>query len=379
MRLDADSTRSSAKPGAAWLDAFIVVLLSRLVLITAAYLGAGFLAELRGVPLNSRTESWAAMWTQWDAAHYVEIARVGYGPSWWNTAFFPLLPLMIRPFMLIGLDPTVAGMLITGVASLVALAYLRRLAEEEIGEGAGWRACTYLAFFPTAVFLIAPYGEPLFLAGAIPAFYYARRGRWRAVGLPAAVALGSRLTGVALLFGLLLEGLRQTLPLRQRLEQFGALALGSIPLLVYAAFLWRRMGHPLHFVIALRAWQRRATDPITTFQVTWQDMLHSSGSAAWAYAWRGEILAVLTGACVVGIFLWRREWGYAGFMGATLAAYAGSGYYFGTPRMLLTFFPISLLLADKIRGERWHTVFLLIVVPVAAVGTVVFTMGLWFF
>ncbi|MDP8929045.1 MAG: hypothetical protein M3O70_10860 [Actinomycetota bacterium] len=319
------------------------------------------------------------MWNQWDAAHYVEIARVGYGPSWWNTAFFPLLPLAIRLFVSTGLDPTVAGMVIAAVASLVALVYLHRLAEEEIREGAGWRACTYLAFFPTAVFLVAPYGEPLFLAGTISAFYYARRARWRAVGLPAAVAVGSRLTGVAVLFGLLLEGLRQTLPLRKRLEQLGALAVGAIPLILYAAFLWRRMGHPLHFVIALSAWQRRATDPITTFQVTWQDMLHSNGSAAWAYAWRGEILAVLTGAFVLVIFLRRREWGYAGFMGATLAAYAGSGYYFATPRMLLTFFPIALLLAETIREERWHNVVLLMMASVAAVGAVVFTTGLWFF
>lgn len=364
---------------AAWTDALTLVLLTRLMFLLVAYVSGAFLSDLSGPPWNSRTESVANMWNQWDASHYVEIAHVGYGESWWNTAFFPLLPLTIRPLMFMGIDGTAAGMIIAGLATLVALAYLHRLADEEVGEGAGWRACTYLAFFPTAVFLVAPYGEPLFLAGAIPAFYYARRGRWPAVVLPAAVAVGARPTGMALLFGLMLEGLRQRLPLRQRLEHLGALALGSIPLLAYAAFLWRRMGHPLHFLIALRAWQRRATDPITTFQVTWQYMRNATDSAAWAYAWRGEILAVLMAAVVVIIYVRRREWGYAGFMGTTLGAYAASGYYFGTPRMLLTFFPVALFIAEVIRSERWHNVALLGMVPVAAVGVVVFTHGLWFF
>lgn len=375
---DLTSSRISSRT-TAWLDAAVIVVLTRLVFLTVAYLSAGFLGELGGGPRNAGMESLAVMWNQWDAAHYVEIARDGYGERWWNTAFFPLLPLSIRPLMWLGLDPTVAGMFITTVASLIALAYLHRLADEEVGEGAGWRAATYLAFFPTAVFLVAPYGEPLFLAGAIPAFYYARRARWRAVGLPAAVAMGARLTGVALLFGLLLEGLRQTMSLRQRLEQFTALAIGGIPLVAYAAFLWRRMGHPLHFLIALRGWRRRVTDPVSTFEATWQNLRNANGSTAWAYAWGGEILAVLVAAIVVMLFLRRREWGYVAFMGATLAAYADAGYYFGTPRMLLTFFPTALLLAEATRRNRRHDVVLLVMTPLAVVGVVVFTHGVWFF
>ena len=95
-----------------------------------------------------------------------------------------------------------------------------RLAEEEIGRGAGLagphetngagrRASLYLLFFPTAVFLVAPYSESLFLAGAIPAFYYARRKRWIMAGMFAAVAMGARAAGIFLLFGLLVEFVRQ--------------------------------------------------------------------------------------------------------------------------------------------------------------------------
>lgn len=364
---------------AAWIDALTIVLVTRFVFILVAYLAGAFLSELRGPPSNSRTESFVNMWNQWDASHYVDIALNGYGERWWDTAFFPLLPLMMRPLIRIGLDATVAGMAVVGVASLVALVYLHRLATEEVGEEAGWRACTYLAFFPTAVFLVAPYGDTLFLAGAIPAFYYARRSRWPAVVLPAAVAVGARFTGMPLLFGLLLEGLRQRLGWRHRMEHLGALALGSVPLLAYAAFLWRRMGHPLQFLIALRAWQRRPTDPITTFQETWRDMRGATHSAAWAYTWRGEILAVLVAAAIVIIYARRREWGFVGFMGGTLGAYATSGFYFATPRMLLTFFPIAILMAEATRSERRHSLALLIMVPVAAVGVVVFTHGMWFF
>ena len=109
-----------------------------------------------------------------------------------STVFFPLLPLLLRALHTVGLSYLVAGVIISTAASIVAGAYLFQLAEDEMGEGSGRRALLYMLLFPTAVFLIAPYSEALFLAGAIAAFYYARSGRWLLVALPGAVAVGAR-------------------------------------------------------------------------------------------------------------------------------------------------------------------------------------------
>jgi Gpi18-like mannosyltransferase len=121
------------------------------------------------------------MWARYDAVRFEDIAQHGYegansDPN--NTAFFPLFPVAIRMVSAVGVSVSPPGLLIAAVGSLVAGVFLYRLAEAAFGEVAGSQAVLYLMLFPTAVFLVAPYSESLFLAGAVPAFYYARRAQW---------------------------------------------------------------------------------------------------------------------------------------------------------------------------------------------------------
>ena len=131
------------------------------------------------------TEGFLDIWARWDARHFVIVAELGWVDpdvlAARPAAFFPLYPLAIRALIALGITPVArraSGRL--DIATWVACAFLIKLAEEELGGGAGRRAALYLLVFPTAVFLAAPYSEALFLAGAIPAFYFARRGRWLA-------------------------------------------------------------------------------------------------------------------------------------------------------------------------------------------------------
>ncbi|HZK52083.1 MAG TPA: mannosyltransferase family protein, partial [Actinomycetota bacterium] len=206
--------RDPSQPASrAWSEALKLVAFTRAIFLGVAYLAASFLAATDG----SSDVGVLDMWTRWDARHFLEIAEFGYTDPRTDphaTAFFPLWPLLIRAFSATGLSPALAAMLMSAAASVVAVAYLYRLAEEEPQNGgagsagpqnggAGRRASLYLLFFPSAVFLVAPYSESLFLAGAIPAFYYARRGRWLVSGALAAVAMGARAAGAFLLVGLL--------------------------------------------------------------------------------------------------------------------------------------------------------------------------------
>ncbi len=78
------------------------------------------------------------MWTRWDARHFLEIAEFGYTDPRTDphaTAFFPLWPLLIRAFSATGLSPALAAMLLSAAASVVAVAYLYRLAEGELQNG----------------------------------------------------------------------------------------------------------------------------------------------------------------------------------------------------------------------------------------------------
>ncbi|CAN5766903.1 hypothetical protein BH18ACT15_BH18ACT15_11590 [soil metagenome] len=358
-----------------------IVLFTRVVLLLVAYAAAWFLSDTPGPPAASA----ATLWVHWDASIFLRIAAFGYTNPAGDphaTAFFPLFPLLLAGLSALGLAPVVAGMLVSLVASIVAATYLVRLVDEEQGGGAGRRAALYLSLFPTAVFLVAPYSEGLFLAGAVPAFYWARRGHWGRASLPAAVAMGARLAGVFVLLGLVGELLRaRDFRPRRMLEAVAALGVGAAPLIAFCAYLWAATGDPFHFVVDQKlGWGRELVGPVASFLNTVGATSGSRYPANWVFAWRLEVLAALLGlACVVWAAK-RREWGYALYMGSLLGVLMVSTWYLSIPRMLLSLFPIPILLASATRrNERLHEVVLVTSGAAAVLGTIVYTRGAWFF
>ena len=361
-----------------------MVAFSRAVFLGVGYLAASFLASTEG----SSDVGVLDMWTRWDARHFLEVAEFGYTDPRTDphaTAFFPLWPLLIRALSATGLSPALAAMLLSAAASVVAVAYLYRLAGPQEQSGAGRRASLYLLFFPTAVFLVAPYSESLFLAGAIPAFYYARSGRWLVAGTFAAVAMGARAAGAFLLVGLLLEFVRRRDFSRATLlKGLAAGVVALLPLVAFAAYLWQVKGDPLYFLTDQRlGWGRDFSGPLEALRATWGATRVDAGEGAltnFVIGWRVEIAAVALGALAVVWALIKREWGYAGFMGTLLVALASSSIYLSVPRMLLSMFPIVLFVAEwSERDTRRHETVLLAFTSIAMLGVVAFTRQAWFY
>jgi len=363
---------------ASWTDAAALVALTRVCFVLLAYGAAWLLASTTG-PLR---DGFFDIWVRWDARHFLEVAEYGYTDASSDphaTAFFPLFPLLVRAVGVVGLPGAAAAMLVTTVSTVVACAYLYRMAEEEVGRHSGRRAVLYLLLWPTAVFLIAPYSEATFLAGTIAAFYYARRGRWKLAALPAAVATASRAAGVFVLVGLLFELFRQRpRPVRDAMI---ALGVGVVPLAAYGAYLWRIKGDPLYFFVDQRqGWNRDFVSPLESLRNSFDLATSSDAPTNWILTWRLELVAAIVGVALVVWALTAREWGYAAYMGAAMTALMTSTWYFSIPRMLLTFFPAVLILARyTMRRAGRHEFALAVMAPVAAVGVVVFTQGAWFY
>jgi hypothetical protein len=365
----------------AWVESAGVTAATRAAFLLVAVAASWFLqTETQGAP----QESFLSLWDNWDARHLVTIGEHGYfsvASDAHATAFFPLFPLLVAALLVVGVHPVAAGLVVSALASFVAGAYLFRLAEEEVGEGAGRRALVYLMVFPTAVFLVAPYSEAVFLAGAIAAFYYARRQRWILVGVPAAVAMGARFAGVFVLVGLAVEFLRQRDLSAARVGRAVlALTIGAVPLVAYSIYLAQTTGDPFHFVEAQRAgWGRDLVGPIESFRTTF-DTWGRDYPTNWLLAWRGEIIAAAAGLGMVAWAYAKREWGYAAFMGSMLALLLSSSWYYSIPRMLLSFFPVMVFLAQWSKGsDKRHEAILLATVPIAIMGAILFTQGIWFY
>jgi hypothetical protein len=376
--------REPADRRSPWVEALKLVAFSRIIYFAVAYLAISFLASTEG----SSSVGVLDMWTRWDATHFLQVAEFGYTDLRSDphaTAFFPLVPLLVRALTWIGIEPALAGLMIAAVGSVVAVAYLYRLAQEELGSDAGRRAALYLLFFPTAVFLVAAYSEALFLAGAIPAFYYARRERWLAAGAFAAVAMGARAAGGFLLVGLLFEFLRRRDFSRASvLSALGAGAIALLPLVAFGVYLAQIKGDPLYFFTDQRlGWGRELSSPVEALSNTWNATRSAASEGSltnFIIGWRVEIVAAVMGLSAVGWALIKREWGYAAFMGTLLAALMTSTIYLSIPRMLLTMFPIVLFMAGWTRGDRRrHELVLLTFASIAMLGTVVFVSQSWFF
>jgi Gpi18-like mannosyltransferase len=373
---------------APWKTALMLVAVSRGAFFIAAYSATQFLTAAQG---PDAPEGFLDIWVRWDARHFEVVAEHGWqGPeaeSARAAAFFPFYPLAMRALAGIGLDLTLAALIVSAAATVVACAYLIKLADAELGEGAGRRAALYLLLFPTAVFLIAPYSEALFLAGAIAAFYYARRGRWLAASIPAAVAVGTRAAGMFLLAGLAVElalqiwRRRKDDPAALALQGVMALAIAALPLVGYGLYLESTNGTFTQYLIDQReGWGRDfPVSPIGAFQATWNTRVGGYESN-WIFAWRIEILAALAGVLLTGWAALKREWAYATYIGCLMVALLMSSWYFSIPRMLLSCFPAVIFLSEITRGHpRRHETALLIMAPVAVMGVVVFTRGAWFF
>jgi hypothetical protein len=178
---------------AAAVRAFVATRLGVFIVAHFAVLTIGLAPR---ASLTLTLDSFGNLPARFDAGWYGSIALDGY---YWdgrfsrqrNFAFFPALPLLMRPVgALIGSNAPFlprerrlvrvlwAGVFISLAAFLVALVYLARLTRLLAGDDAARAAPLLLATFPFAAFFNAPYTEALFLLGAVGSFYHFHRKRW---------------------------------------------------------------------------------------------------------------------------------------------------------------------------------------------------------
>ncbi len=142
-------------------------------------------------------------WGNWDGKAYQDIANLGYTKG--TTVFFPLYPLLIKAFTVLGFNSFWAGLLISHICTVLALFYLFKLIEHEFNEKIAKRSVFALLIYPTSFYLVALYSESLFLLTSIASFYYARKKNFLFSAMLAGLAGVSRIAGLAVIIALFAE------------------------------------------------------------------------------------------------------------------------------------------------------------------------------
>ena len=193
-------------------------------------------------PSNPALDGWA----RWDSAHYIAVARYGYGnaasPSPdGGVGFFPLYPMMIRLIgKLTGQADSNAGLAVIGlflsaIFFLGATVFFAQLARESLDlDGARFAVALFLVA-PFAFFYTAVYTESLFVLEVLAAIWFARREQWWKAALVAALASATRLVGLAVIAGVLWAAYKKGV----RIGQLIPLALvGSSGIVIFFFALW---------------------------------------------------------------------------------------------------------------------------------------------
>ena len=308
---------------------------------------------------------------RWDAGWYLDVAVHGYrwspaAEGQQNVAFFPAFPALMSlgaALVNAGNEPeglgarlnneryfvlhVAAGLFIALGAFLWGLAYVYRLAREDLDDRSATSAILLLCAFPFAVFYGAPYSENLFLLATAAAFFHTRRGDWGAACTWGALAGLTRPNGFALCVPLALLALRaRARPPRAWLAAaapLGGLAAFSLYLLVHT-------GNPLAWLDAHGAWGRSTS---VTNMLLAVPLEFRSGEVLYNRT-LGEPLRWLDGgaallALALAVPLTRRlGWAYGSWGVVNLALAIGSGGLLSVGRLVSTLFPLFIYLGARL-------------------------------
>jgi hypothetical protein len=312
----------------------------------------------------------------WDAGWFLRIAEQGY--DFHSAPFFPLFPLLIRLVTFITQNGPAAGFLVSNIALFIACYYLYTMVKEEYGDEVASSTIFIMLFFPTAVFFSSIYSEAPFLAFALAAFHYARRGRWWPAAVLGACAALTRNIGVVLFLAFLYMQYEQA---GYRLNIKKALPLAIIPgsLLIFMAVLWQSTGDPLAFAHSLN----------TEY---W-------GYRHFAYPGAGQLLnltlflyenqyyaAFESGMALLFLYLVIRSFQY--IKDRSLLIFLVLGFLvpfssvvdnvpLGMPRYILVLFPGYITLALLLRKHQVYQTYAIITTIVFSVVCAMFVAGRW--
>jgi hypothetical protein len=330
----------------------------------------------------------ARPWDKWDAQWHLAIAQSGFR-TWAaipqgahvlsSAAFQPLLPgVMHVAALATGTSVLVAGLIVVSLALALAAVGLHRLVEVDFGARPAWISVVLLLIFPSAVFLGAPYAEPVVLAEVVWAFLAMRSGRPLLAGVLVGLATMTKLYSIVFAVPLAVEALAVTAPVaRARLLALAKLAVGpALGAAGLALFYWMVFGDALRFLGAQQDWVGRhvaapwvalgnAFNPVPTLGIN---------DAA-----RILDLACVAVLVVATVYAWRRlRRSYAVLLAVQLAVFTSTTSLVGTSRWTLDAFPLFIAGGVLAARHRWLRVFLVAVsLPAAGLFAWTYSHGGW--
>ncbi len=290
------------------------------------------------------------MWVRWDAGWYRGIVLDGYSYSptaQSHAAYFPLYPMLMWPWVRLGIPADLVGIFVTFTAGLLgSLAFSAWV--ERVRPGQHGLALRLLLVWPFAYYLAgALYADAMFFACTAAAFLFIeRRVLWLSV-LFAALASAARPVGWAAVIGLVVREFELTRREGKSLSLRNAVPLlGGFGLAAYMLFLQLKFGDALAFIHTQVGWGQLTGDGAFKPALAQAKNLGDLVSP-------GLHLALCL-AALAAAWPMRRTlgWGYAAYVAVVLAVplYVARDFI-GLGRYALAAFPSFVVFADVLTAR----------------------------
>ncbi|MBU7581626.1 MAG: hypothetical protein KAF91_01715 [Nostoc sp. TH1S01] len=209
------------------------------------------------IPSNHGTNvifGWDVLFA-WDSNFYKIIATNGYNFSIerkeYYVAFFPLLPMLSRAIMSLGLPFEVAGTIVNNVAFLIALIVAYLWINEFYGINVARWTIAVLAWFPMSLFGTVIYSEGLYLLFSTAALRAFDKKQNFGTAIFGALATATRPTGAALVTACLLTAWKE----KRGIKSYIASLATAGGILLYSLYCQIKFGDALAFFHAQKAWR----------------------------------------------------------------------------------------------------------------------------
>lgn len=252
-------------------DLFWLFLIWRFVITLVGYFGVGRFQIVKVFYDGSKFDKFFMAWANWDGGHYVGIAVNGYS-QYFQHAFFPIYPLLIKITAFVAQNSFLAAYLVTGLSVLGTIIFLYKLVLLDYSEEIAWKTVVYFLIFPSSIFLAVAYSEATFLFFAVTAFYFAKIHKWYLSAIMASLATGTKFVGIFVVIALIVEWCNQSqfnfskILSWQSVKKYPLwLMTASSGLLLYMLYLLIKWGDPLFFLHVESYWQRSTAivNPLT--------------------------------------------------------------------------------------------------------------------
>jgi Gpi18-like mannosyltransferase len=272
-----------------------------------------------------------------DGSHYQNIAHFGYIKKF-QTAFFPLFPIMINFVSFMTQSHLISALLISLLCTYLSVLVIVKLFKKPT-------AAIILIFFPLSFFFLAGYTESLFLFLSLLSWHFFKEKKYLLSGALGFLTSLSRFYGILLFPSLLLEFFLK-LPKNKRLKLISykpVVPLLLIPLGLgsYMVYLQLIYQDPLAFFTALSLWGKSTiTFPLQTIYRYFKIITTVSPTIIQYWVALLEILSLVVGLLASLILYKQKQFSYSlyVFLGSIIPSFTGTLQ--SLPRYLLVLFPI---------------------------------------